>query len=87
MLSTSHAPEKAINRQCLIKIAQNIRFLAIQGLSFCGDGTEDNSNFNQLLHLTVLDDPNLLTWVQRKVEKYSPENQNELVKIMAQSVT
>ena len=42
----------------------------------------------QLLPLRVLDDPNLLTWVQRKAEKYtSPENQNELLKIMAQSVT
>ena len=88
LLSTSHASEKAMNRQCLMKIAQNIRFLARQGLSLRGDGAEDNSNFNQLLHLRVLDDPDLLTWVQRKAEKYtSPENQNELLKIMAQSVT
>ena len=28
MLSTSHAAEKALNHQCLLKIAQNIRFLA-----------------------------------------------------------
>ena len=54
----------------------------------CGDGAEENSNFNQLLHLRVLDDPNLLTWVQRKAEKYtSLENLNELLKIMVQSVT
>ena len=62
-----------------MKIAQNIRFLAHQGLSFHGDGAEDSSNFNWLLHLRALDDPNLLTWVQRKAEKYtSPEIQNEL---------
>ena len=67
---------------------ENIRFLARQGLSLRGDGTEDNSNFNQLLHLRALDDPNLLTWVQKKAEKYmSPEIQNELLKIMAQTVT
>ena len=40
ILSTSHASEKAVNRQCLTKIAQNIRFLARQGLSLHGDGTE-----------------------------------------------
>ena len=57
MLSTSYASEKAVNRQCLMKIAQNIRFLAHQGLSFRGDGAEDSSNFNQLLHLRALDDP------------------------------
>ena len=34
MLSTSHASEKAVNRQCLMKVAENIRFLARQGLSF-----------------------------------------------------
>ena len=88
MLSTSHASEKAVNRQCMMKIAQNIKFLARQGLSLRGDGTEDNSNFNQLLRLRALDDPNLLMWVQKKAEKYtSPEIQNELLKIMAQAVT
>ena len=67
---------------------ENSRFLARQGLSFHGDGAQDSSNFNQLLHLRPLDDPNLLTWVQRKTEKYtSPEIQNELLKTMAQCVT
>ena len=88
MLSTSHASEKAVNCQCLMKIVQYIRFLARQGLSFRGDGAEDSSNFNQLLHLRALDDPSLLTWVKRKAEKYtSPEIQNELLKTMAQCVT
>ena len=34
MLSTSHASEKAVNCQCLMKIAESIKFLACQGLSF-----------------------------------------------------
>ena len=34
ILSTSHGSEKAVNCQCLMKIAENIRFLACQGLSF-----------------------------------------------------
>ena len=61
---------------------ENSRFLARQGFSFHDDGAEDSSNFNQLLHLRALDDPNLLTWVQRKAEKHtSPEIQNELLKL------
>ena len=67
MLSSSHASEKAVNHQCLMKIAKNIRFLARQGLSFRGDGAEDSSNFNQLLHLRALDDPNLLTWYKERL--------------------
>ena len=68
MLSTSHASEKAVNRQCLMKIAENIRLLARQGFSLRGDGTEDNSNFNQLLHLRSLDDPNLFAWVKFSIK-------------------
>ena len=34
MLSINHASEKAVNCQCLMKIAQNIRFLAHQGFLF-----------------------------------------------------
>ena len=68
ILSTSHASEKAVNRRCLMKIAENIRFLARQGLSLHGDGTEDNSNFNQLLHLRALGDPNLLAWVKLSIK-------------------
>ena len=41
MLSTSHASEKVVNRQCLMKIAENIRFIACQSLFLCGDGTEE----------------------------------------------
>ena len=49
------------------EIAENIRFLACQGLSLRGDDTGDNSNFNQLLYLRALDDPNLLTWYKRRL--------------------
>jgi len=63
MLSLTHASEKEIIHQFVMKMAQNIRFIACQGLPLNGDGTEDNGNFNQLLLLRTLDDPNLPTWM------------------------
>ena len=45
MLSSSLVAERQLNRQCLLKIAQNIRFLARQCISFHGDGDEKDSNF------------------------------------------
>ena len=40
MLSSTHAKEKATNRKCLIKIAENIKYLAKQGIAFRADGDE-----------------------------------------------
>ena len=40
MLSSSHAAEKQKNRQYILKVAQNIRFLARQGIPLRGDGDE-----------------------------------------------
>ena len=45
-----HADQKD-NRQCLLKVLSNIRFLAQQGIALCGDGDENDSNFIQLLKL------------------------------------
>lgn len=61
LFSMAHAAEKCTNRQCLTTIAQNIHFLARQGISLRGDGKEDDSNFYQLLHLRAIDQPHLLT--------------------------
>ena len=60
------------------------KFLARQGIAFTKGGGEKESNFYQLLKLQCMDDPNLSEWMQRKTLKYtSPENQNELIEIMA----
>ena len=52
-------------------IVTSIKYLARQGISLRGDGDEENSNFMQLLRLRADDDPNLLTWLQRKHNKYT----------------
>ena len=87
LLSSAHAAEKRSNRQCLITIAENIRFLARQGIALRGDGNEGDSNFTQLLRLRAVDQPQLLTWLERKTDKYtSPQVQNEILTVMACTV-
>lgn len=83
MLSSSYKEETAVNRRCLKTIAENIHFLARQGIAL-RDGDEKDSNFMQLLFLRASNDPELLLWLERKTNKYtSPDIQNELLKIMA----
>ena len=86
MLSMEHAQEKSKNRQCLLRILSNIRFLSRQGLALRGDGDEVDSNFMQLLKLRGLDDPRIEAWLSKKTNKYtSHEAHNEILKVMALS--
>ena len=82
-----HAKEKECNRKMLLKILSSIRYLGRQGLALQGDGDEDDGNFLQLLKLKGEDDPAMLEWLKRKVNKYtSHEIQNDIIKVMAMHV-
>ena len=83
MLSSAYTAEKNKSRQCLITIAENIRFLARQGIALRGDGNKGDSNFTQVLHLRVVDQPQLLPWLERKTDKYtSPQVQNKILTVI-----
>ena len=83
-LSTAHAQE---NRQCLLKILSNLRFLARQSCEIRGDGNEGDSNFMQLLKLRCEDYPKFCEWISKWTNKYtSHEMQNDLLKVMALKV-
>lgn len=87
LLSSTHAAEKSENRKCLITIAENIQFLARQGIALRGDDNEAESNFMQLIKLRAIHQPEMLQWIERKACKYtSPENQNEIISITALQV-
>ena len=87
MLSTEHEREKADNRVMFRKIIQNICFLARQGLSLRGHEDGADSNFTQLLRLRAFDSPAVLTWMEKKTDKYtSSDIQNECLQIMALSI-
>ena len=65
-LSTRYKEEKAENRDILLKILGNTRFLARQGLAFRGSGDDENSNFIQLLRLRGDDDDRISQWMKKK---------------------
>ncbi|KAI6656188.1 hypothetical protein LOD99_1521 [Oopsacas minuta] len=77
---------KEDNRECLLKIISNLKFLTRQGLPLRGDGDTD-LNFTQLMKLHARDDPRLTEWLEKKTNLYiSHDIQNELLKVMALSV-
>ena len=77
-LSLEHEQEKAKNREMFRRILQNVRFLARQGLPLRGHGNGADSNFTQLLRLRSYDCPEMLSWLEKKTDKYiSSDIQNE----------
>ena len=59
LLSSAVSQERAMNRQCLLKIMRALQFLARQGCSIRGH-TEVNSNFSQLLAVLSLEDKKVI---------------------------
>ena len=83
-LSSSYANEINQNKNMLLKIFENIRFLARQGLPLGGDGDESNSNFVQLFKLRSADDSSMLEWLQKRTNKYTSKDiQNEILNVLA----
>ena len=66
MLSREHKEEKVANRVMFIKILQNLRFLARQGLPLRGSDGDGESNFTQLLKVRAFDDPDVNQWMNKK---------------------
>ena len=86
-LSSSYANEIDQNKNMLLKIFENIRFLARQELPLRGDGDESNSNFVQLFKLRSADDSSMLEWLQKRTNKYTSKDiQNEILNVLAAEV-
>lgn len=87
MLSSQHSQQKKQNRECLLKILANLKFLARQGIPLRGCGDDADSNFMQLMKMRARDDQHLAEWLEKRTNKYvSHDVQNELLKVMALSV-
>ena len=68
-------------------ILSSVRFLARQGLALRGDASDASANLIQLLRLRAEDKPEVLQWLDKSAHKHtSPENQNEMLELMAHSV-
>ena len=84
MLSSQLSRDRLQRRKCLLKLLSNARFLARQGLAFCGDKDESDTNFIRLIHLRSEDIAMLVDWIKQKADKYTcGDMQNEMVKVMA----
>ena len=89
LLCNQHAEEKMKSRKVLLAILGNIRYLARQALPLRGNwnletGSEENSNFYQLLKLRAEENSEILDWLRRKDDKYtSPVIQNEILEAIA----
>ena len=87
MLSSTLAAQKHTNQQYLLKVAQSVKFLARQGIPLRGDGNERDSKFMQLLYLHGSDDPQFLTGLQQRSDRFiSPQIQNKIIKVMAVNI-
>ena len=84
LLCNQHAEEKMKSRKVLLAILGNMRYLARQALPLRGNwnldtGSEENSNFYQLLKLRAEENSEILDWLRRKDDKYtSPVMDNSL---------
>ena len=84
-MSTAINNERSANRQNLLKIFSNVRFLARQALPLRGHGSGEHSNFTQLYILREEDNEGLKTWrTEKKINKYVHSTiQNEMMQTMA----
>lgn len=80
--TTRDIGEQLSQQHALYQILSSIRLLGRQGLAI-RDGNELDGNFQQLLRMKAMDDPNLAEWLRRTENVYtSPEIQNEIIKVM-----
>ena len=86
-LSRAHRMEKEQARDMLRLILSSVRFLARQGLGLRGDGSDASGNLIQLLRLRGEDKPQVIQWLEKNARKHTaPENQNEMLQLMAHHV-
>ena len=80
-LSKSHATETRNNRAMFLKLLECIRYLARQGLAFCGhheDSIAFEGNLYQLLLLQAKDSIQLASWIKKR-DYISPAIVNEII--------
>ena len=86
MLSSAHGHGKSTNWKVLLKILQNMQFLARQGIALRGHDDKE-SNFLQLFKLRGCDNDDMSNWLEKKGDRYlSPDIQNEVIQLMSLSI-
>ena len=88
MLNAKEQETRNLNRRCFLIILEAIQYLTRQGIPFRGHGSDEDSNFSQLLKMQSKNFPEIENWLQRKQDKFTSHDvQNELLTIMSKNVT
>lgn len=86
VISSEYQQSVKENRECLLIIIDNIRYLLRQGLPLRGN-TENESNFNQLLEKDKRKNPKFAEWLRKKSGKYTSHAiQDEIIEIIAMKI-
>ena len=64
-ISSAREEDKANNKNAILKMLSNIRFLGRRGIPLRGDGDGNNSNFTQIVHLQTKYISALSTWSRK----------------------
>ena len=76
-----------LNRRCFMAILDSLQYLARQGIPLRGHGSDEDSNFFQLLMMKSKEFPELKAWLEKKQGKFVTHDvQNEILTIMSNSV-
>ena len=76
-----------LNRRCFMAILDSIQYLARQGIPLRGHGSDEDSNFFQLLMMKSKEFPELKAWLEKKQGKFVTHDvQNEILTIMSNYV-
>ncbi len=87
MLILEHKKAREEATEMLHLILSSVWFLARQGLALRGQNSDESSNLVQLLKLRAQDKSKMLKWLEKSSHKHvSPENQNEMLQLMANKV-
>ena len=86
LMSDETKQQKAMNKKIFIKILENARYLARQGLPF-HDHDDSNGNFIQLMKLRGLDIPQIEQRMKKKTDTYlSHDIQDEILFLMSSHI-
>lgn len=85
-LSSYHRQQQVKARKNLLSICECIRYLARQGIALRGH-EQGEGNLDQLLKLSARTNDDLKFWLHRNQDYTSPTVQNEILSLLANSIT
>ena len=87
MFDNKEKEARELNCRCFMATLDSIQYLARQRIPLRGHGSDEDSNFLQLLMMKSKEFPELKSWLEKKQGKFVTHDvQNEILTIMSNSV-